>query len=391
MEKLLFLPGRLFYAALPFKKASYWLLFTILVLMSFSVLLAVNKHFLFSAVCFVVAVWWLFASSLLVTRSVVQFDTSLQNIASGHLDYRAVSIESDIMSEHVISIVTVLRELTRERDKLKETLSEISYSCEQVISSAQSVASNANTQSVATETSASAITEMTHSLSEVADKTKSVSCASDNANILANQGRVDVTNLSADVSAITEELIQTQEAMNALSQQTEIMLKLTSSIQTIAEQTNLLALNASIEAARAGELGRGFAVVAEEVRHLAKESNQCVGNINSTIQSLTDQNNLVDEKLQKVQVQAQQSLENAQNASDRLSQIYQETDDVQQQISTISTNTYQQSQVTEDIAKNIEQVVESANENARIAEQTTRVAEYLQSLIDSDKREKEVI
>jgi len=45
-------------------------------------------------------------------------------------------------------------------------------------------------------------------------------------------------------------------------------------VQEIARQTNLLALNAAIEAARAGSHGKGFAVVAEEVRELAKRSQQ---------------------------------------------------------------------------------------------------------------------
>lgn len=50
-------------------------------------------------------------------------------------------------------------------------------------------------------------------------------------------------------------------------------------IQKISNNTNMLSLNASIEAARSGENGKGFAVVAEQMRKLANDTKVSSGKI----------------------------------------------------------------------------------------------------------------
>ena len=68
-----------------------------------------------------------------------------------------------------------------------------------------------------------------------------------------------------------DQLINAMMGISNTSQQIE---EIISTIENIAFQTNILALNAAVEASRAGTAGKGFAVVAEEVRNLAAQSDQ---------------------------------------------------------------------------------------------------------------------
>lgn len=78
---------------------------------------------------------------------------------------------------------------------------------------------------------------------------------------------------------------EVQTAISDAKRVSEIEI-LTEGILDIASKTNLLAINAAIEAAQAGDAGRGFSVVASEIRLLADQSKQTVGNIRKELNAI---------------------------------------------------------------------------------------------------------
>ncbi len=99
---------------------------------------------------------------------------------------------------------------------------------------------------------------------------------------------VKISNLaSSTLVAAGEKMSELDTAMNEINECSRQINVVTSSISELADEIEMLSLNASIESARAGEAGRGFAVVAEQVKKLAEASLEAAGQTSELIERTT--------------------------------------------------------------------------------------------------------
>lgn len=224
---------------------------------------------------------------------------------------------------------------------------------------------------------ASAVEEMTTALSDVAQHTNEADQASRTAQDNANNGNSVVKKAISQVTGLSLEFENASTVVNDLAEESNKVGAVLDVIKTIAEQTNLLALNAAIEAARAGEQGRGFAVVADEVRSLAQRTQTSTQEIESMIEQLQKKSSEAVSAIEHGATGLQETVTMVEGVDQSFVQIVESMTTISNLASNIAASTEEQSSVSAEISKNINNV---ADHSGKMLEDTTGLISTINEL-----------
>jgi methyl-accepting chemotaxis protein len=309
----------------------------------------------------------------------------IHQIASGDL-----TVKVDVLSSN--SILSAVKDLTEHLSDMTNNsmraAAELLTASSSLLQTSQQNEDLIGNQKLETERGATAISQMSSTVLEVANHTNVAATLAQTAMDEFNAGQIEVSKTQHSINALADKVTEAAGVINNLSEDSRQIVTVLEVIQGIAEQTNLLALNAAIEAARAGEQGRGFAVVADEVRNLARRTQESTRQIQAVIAKMQQSSTLAVTVMKEGKSQADLSVQQAQCAGESLSAINLSVTRISDMNIQIATAAEEQSVVASEINRNFSQITSSAVKAEHEAGKITSASHQLEAL--AKKLEKNV-
>ncbi|ETX11610.1 methyl-accepting chemotaxis protein [Marinomonas ushuaiensis DSM 15871] len=225
-----------------------------------------------------------------------------------------------------------------------------------------------------------AIQEIQGTAVHVSESTADASQAAHTAEIAANEGSAIVIKTINSIEALANDIATSAETMNQLQSNTGEISNFLNVILSIADQTNLLALNAAIEAARAGEHGRGFSVVADEVRHLAKNTQDATQEIEKMIALLQTGTSSAMKAMTSSHQRSTEAVDQVKHEEEALNNINLSVSKIRDMNDRISATAEEQASVTAEVSRNVSNITDISSQTTDSIHKISKSAEQLATL-----------
>ncbi len=318
---------------------------------------------------------------------------ALTRMAGGHLK-QVIHVSGDNEVGRLSQSAKLLQaRLSTVFGHFNESAGALTTAAEKLAATGKKASQGTERQLAQVEQVATAMNEMASTVQEVARNAAETASAVQNAERETDAGRGEVTQTHHAIETLSTQFDETAQSIQALKAHGDKIDTIIQVIGGIAEQTNLLALNAAIEAARAGEHGRGFAVVAEEVRSLAKKTQDSTREIRSMIEALRGGISTSVQSVEAGRNQMELVEHQADQTNNALNSIAEAVEVINNMSEQIATATEEQSAVADEMNENIssisanaEETTESARDVSALGERLTTMSQSLRDLLAQFER-----
>ncbi|MEB2646802.1 methyl-accepting chemotaxis protein [Pseudomonas sp. C 49-2] len=320
----------------------------------------------------------------LLTRSIIaplgQALIVARTIAGGDLSQPIAVNGNDEPAQLLTALATMQAQLQGTIRGISESAQQLASAAEEMSSVMEQSTRGLQAQNDEIEQAATAVTEMSAAVDEVAGNAVSSAEASQASDEDSKHGHYQISETISSIQNLVDEVLGASNKAEGLAVQAQDISKVLEVIRGIAGQTNLLALNAAIEAARAGEAGRGFAVVADEVRSLAQRTQDSTEEIEQMITGIQQGTQDTVEALNSSAEHAGQTLQRANSAGSALEKITAAISQISQRNLVIASAAEQQALVARDVDRSLVNIRDLSTQTAAGATQTSAASQELSRL-----------
>lgn len=344
-----------------------------------------SQKFYLISIC-MLAILLALTLSILTARSLLgtlgaepaSLSAAAQLVANGDLTSQQSSMKVGVMN----SIGEMQQKLSTVLKGVITAANDISVTAHEMSTQAEISKTDVDREKADIERIAAAIHELTATAESVAELCESASTATQKAVGQANLGYSLSLKAATEIEQLSGEVNRSADAMAALKNESQTIGRVLDVIKAVADQTNLLALNAAIEAARAGEAGRGFAVVADEVRSLARRTQEATKEIETLIGGLRKISDEVVQMMGRCKTVSDTTVIDVEKAGEASKEIMETIDAIEKMTFQIATAAEEQTSVTADINRGICELNEVADLTAKTTDEASELSRKLSDLGD---------
>ncbi len=341
-----------------------------------------NLSLLLTPVAVLIAVVLLSLLLVQLTKPLHGLQSAMRDIAEGNGDLtKRIDIKSNDeigkLAEHFNTFVANIHSMMK---VFKSQSGEMTVIASQMNDISSQSKHEMGKQRQETEQVATAVAEMSAAAGQIAVNAQGAAEAAQDADTEGQVINRVVEEAFSSIQGLADNLGEAEQVITELEVEVTDISTVLDVIKGIADQTNLLALNAAIEAARAGEQGRGFAVVADEVRNLAGKTQDSTEEINAKIASLQNGTARAVESMKKSRETSDISVQKAGAAGQSISRISESVSRISEMNIQIATASEEQTNVTEEIARNITNISDATEVTNAAANETVKTSDQLSAI-----------
>ena len=281
----------------------------------------------------------------------------------------------DAISALTESVKSSAVKTAKNAEKLRETSEQTASAVDEVSQTITDVASVTENQARETVHGDEQMKELSRIANELAKDVDVLDNVSTQTASLNQQNMATMTEVSTNWDSSQEQTERLVNEMQNLSDSIQNITQVIGVINEVSRQINLLALNASIEAESAGDSGKGFAVVAQEIRKLAVRSKESTNQIVGIIEEIKQKSDRLSDEVEISKEVGKRQTQLIDSAIKSTEAVYKNTEQLISTSERIKHGNDELNEIETKVSESLDKISASTEENAAGTEQVSANAE----------------